>query len=67
MNKQDESEREFVVVEKKFVMRELDDELEHPNLVAGANMSVISFFNDVLRWIERRRAAKKRAKDSSGT
>jgi len=48
-------------------MRELDDEPEHPNLVAGADMSVISFFNDVLRWIERRRAAKKRAKDSSGT
>jgi hypothetical protein len=67
MSKQDEPEHHFAVVEKKSVMRELDDEPEHPNLVAGADISVISFFNDVLRWIERRRAAKKRAKDSSGT
>jgi hypothetical protein len=63
---QDEPERHFVV-EKKPIMRELDSEPEHPNLVAGADMSVMSFFDDVLRWIDRRRAAKKRAKDASGT
>jgi hypothetical protein len=60
MSKPDESERRFVVVEKKPVMRELDNEPEHPNLVAGADISVIGFFGDVLRWIDRRRAAKAR-------
>jgi hypothetical protein len=60
MGQQDEPERRFVVVEKKVVMHELDNEPEHPNLVAGADISVISFFGDVLRWIDRRRAAKAR-------
>jgi hypothetical protein len=59
------AERRFVV-EKKLIMRELDSEPAHPNLVAGAEMSVIAFFGDILRRMDRRRAAKKRAKDSSG-
>ncbi len=59
MNKQDEPERRFVV-EKKPIMRELDNEPEHPNLVAGANMSFVGFFGDILRWIDRRRAANAR-------
>ena len=65
MSKQNEPERRFVI-EKKPIMHELDSEPEHPNLVAGADMSVMAFFGDILRWIERRRAAKKRAKDSAG-
>jgi hypothetical protein len=63
MSKQDEPK---IRIEKNPMLPELDSEPEHPNLVAGADMSVIVFFDDILRWIERRRAAKKRAKDSSG-
>ena len=58
MSKQDEPERRFVV-EKKPIMHELP-EPQHPNLVAGANMSFVGFFGDILRWIDRRRAAKAR-------
>jgi hypothetical protein len=65
MSKQDEPERRFVV-EKKPIMREPVSEPEHPNLIVGAEMSSVAFFGDILRWIERRRAAKKRAKNSSG-
>ena len=57
MSEQDEPERRFVV-EKKPIMRELDSEPAHPNLVAGAEMSVIAFFGDILRRMDRRRAAK---------
>ena len=64
MNKQDDPERRFIVVEKKVVMHELDNEPEHPNLVAGADISVIRFFGDILRWIDRRRAAKKRKRQT---
>jgi hypothetical protein len=63
MSKQDEPERRFVL-EKNPVIRESDSEPEQPNLVAGADMSVMRFFDDILRWIERRRAAKKRAQDT---
>ncbi len=59
MDKQDAPERRFIV-EKKPVMRELPPEEEHPNLVAGAQMSTVALFGDVLRWIDRRRAAKAR-------
>ena len=62
MSKQDEPK---VRIEKVPMLPELEDEPEHPNLVAGADMSVMAFFNDVLRWIDRRRATKQRAKDRS--
>ena len=65
MSKPDEPERRFVV-EKKPNMRELEPEPERPNLVVGAQMTSVAFFGDILRWIDRRRAAKKRAKDSAG-
>jgi hypothetical protein len=65
MSKQDEPERRFVL-ERKPIMTDLR-EPEQPNLVVGADKSVMSFFGDILRWIDRRRAAKKRAKDHSGT
>jgi hypothetical protein len=63
MSEQDEPEHRFVVVGKNSVMRELDDKPEHPNLIPGAEMSVMSFLNAILRWMERRRAAKKRAEN----
>jgi hypothetical protein len=62
MSKQDEPK---VRIEKLPLLPELDDKPERPNLVAGADMSVMAFFDDVLRWIDRRRAAKQRAKDRS--
>jgi hypothetical protein len=65
MSKQDEPERRFVV-EKKPVMQELP-EPEHPNLVAGAEMSVVGFFGDTLKWMERRRAAKARKRQMRDT
>jgi hypothetical protein len=60
MNEQDEPKRRFIV-EKKPVMQKLP-EPEHPNLVAGANMSFVRLFGDILRWIDRRRAAKAQAR-----
>jgi hypothetical protein len=65
MSKQGEPERRFVV-EKKPVMQELP-EPEHPNLVAGAEMSVVGFFGDILKWMERRRAAKARKRQMHDT
>lgn len=62
MSKQDEPK---VRIEKVPLLPELEDKPEHPNLVAGADTSVMAFFDDVLRWLDRRRAAKKRAKDRS--
>jgi hypothetical protein len=57
MSKQEKPE---VRIEKLPMMPELDDKPEDPNLVAGADMSVMAF--DVLRWLERRRKAKKGAR-----
>ena len=61
MSKQDEPERRFVL-EKKPVMRELP-EPERSYGMFGPNMRAVRFLGDILRGIERRRAAKKRAKD----
>ena len=62
MSKQDEPK---VRIEKVPLLPELEDKPEQPNLVAGADLSVMAFFNDVLRWLDRRRAANQRAKDRS--
>ena len=66
MSKPDEPERHFVV-EKKPVSCRSCPNLEHPNLVAGAEMSVIGFFGDILKWMERRRAAKARKRQMRDT
>jgi hypothetical protein len=65
MSEQDEPKRRFIV-EKRSVMQKLP-EPEHPNLVVGANMSVVGFFGDILRWIDRRRAAKARDRHRRNT
>jgi len=62
MSKQDDPK---VRIEKVPLLPELEDKPEHPNLVAGTDMSVMAFFADILRWLDRRRAAKQRAKDRS--
>jgi hypothetical protein len=62
MTKQDQPAHRFVL-DKQPLMHELP-ELEYPYGMFGPNMEAVVFLGDILRTMERRRAAKKRAKDT---